>query len=139
MSSIPDLFRLEPDGITPCLRETIVDLNGGRVDPSGRSPRWAGWYQVRRGSNRPVNIFHGLNANLYGFHLHFWPGQGVHYSMPPGGGNSGPATVLWTAEWLYLHYEPDMPVFRAYSADSNKWTGFDEGWVGVLVFAPYPQ
>jgi hypothetical protein len=140
MSSIPDLFAFEPDRITPRLRETIIDPNGGRVDPTGRGPRWAGWYEVtRRSRSFVVNINHRLVADLYGFHLHFWPGQGVHYSMPPGGGESGPATVFWTREWLYLHYQPDVPVFRAYSGDSGQWTEFDRGYVGALVFAPYPQ
>jgi hypothetical protein len=74
---------------------------------------------------------------VYGFHLHFWPGQGVPYSMPAGDGN-GAATVPWTREWLYLHYEPDVPVFRAYSAEAGHWTAFNEGWVGALVFAPLP-
>jgi hypothetical protein len=77
---------------------------------------------------------------VYGFQLHFWPGPntGVHYAMPPGSGQSGPTTVLWTREWLYLHYEPNVPVFRTFSADTGQWTTFDQGWVGALVFVPYP-
>jgi len=141
MFAVPDLFALEPDGVTPRLRNTIVDLTGGWFDPANRGPRWAGWYQVARSPNPfVVNLNHGLKADVYGFQLHFWPGPntGVHYAMPPASGQSGPTTVLWTREWLYLHYEPNMPVFRTFSADTGQWTTFDQGWVGALVFVPYP-
>jgi len=141
MFAIPDLFALEPDGVTPRLRNTIVGLSGGWFDPANRAPRWVGWSEVKRGPN-PIflQLKHGLKADVYAFQLHFWPGShsGLRYAMPPGGGQSGPATVFWTPEWLYLNYEPNVPVFRAFSADTGHWTTFDQGWVGALVFAPYP-
>lgn len=137
-SSVSDLLAVEANAATPRLRATVVELNGGKFDPSGRGPRWAGWYRVtRRPAPFVLNLHHGLGADVYGFHLHFCPGQGVPYSMPAGGGN-GAATVPWTREWLYLHYEPDVPVFRAYSAEAGRWTAFNEGWGGALVVASLP-
>jgi len=73
MFAVPDLFALEPDGVTPRLRNTIVDLTGGWFDPANRGPRWAGWYQVARSPNPFVDVR--------------YPGR--QHAEPPGSGGRG--------------------------------------------------
>ena len=119
----------------PKFVERSVALEDGSV--------FAGWWLAQR-SERPfvLGIHHRLGHRLYSADILLAIPLSAPVVMPPfyslsgripRPGEAGPVMILQTADFIYLHYEPNKPVFHRFDETSGLHEACDRALVGVHV------
>ena len=97
--------------------------------------KWIGWFR-REAGVIVVHMPHDLGATPYAVTLYARPTTGSggdpFYCLAGGNGGYGPASVLTTANHLYLHFEADAPAF-GYLNEQGAWETFDEADFGAYL------
>ena len=128
MAVHPDICVLDSAG-APALKEMTILLPGGGL--------FCGWWEFTQSAAvTEIGMQHGLGHTNFIVQTMLWLGNNaplILSARKPHPNEAGPTTVLQTANWLHLWFEPNKPILMNMDLQTGNFAAVTSGRIGAYL------